>query len=52
MNRDTLYSAVILDISEGGTITLPDAGSRYLSVMLVNLDHYIPAYSTPVARMS
>lgn len=42
MNRDTLYSAVILDISQGGTITLPDAGDRYLSVMLVNQDHYIP----------
>lgn len=42
MNRDTLYSAVILDVSQGGSITIPDAGDRYVSVMLVNQDHYIP----------
>ena len=41
MNRDTLYSAAILDISEGATLTLPDVGDRYLSVMVVNEDHYI-----------
>lgn len=40
-NRDTLYSAVIADISQGATLTLPDAGDRYLSVMIVNQDHYI-----------
>lgn len=42
MNRDTLYSAIILDVSEGGSISIPDAGDRYISVMLVNQDHYIP----------
>ena len=41
MNRDTLYSAVIVDISRGATLTLPDAGERYMSVMVVNEDHYI-----------
>jgi hypothetical protein len=41
MNRDTLYSAAIVDISQGATLTLPDAGDRYLSVMVVNEDHYI-----------
>jgi hypothetical protein len=41
MNRDTLYSPALVDISEGATITLPDAGDRYLSVMVVNQDHYI-----------
>lgn len=41
MNRDTLYSAAIVDISEGATLTLPDAGGRYMSVMVVNEDHYI-----------
>ena len=40
-NRDTLYSSAIVDISEGATLTLPDAGDRYLSVMVVNNDHYI-----------
>lgn len=33
MNRDTLYSAAIVDISDGATVTIPDAGGRYLSVM-------------------
>src|SRR5690349_13824746 len=41
MNRDTLYSTAIVDISEGGTVTVPDAGDRYLSVMIVNQDHHI-----------
>jgi len=41
MNRDTLYSFAVADISEGATVTLPDSGDRYLSVMVVNQDHYI-----------
>ena len=41
MNRDTLYSGAIVDISAGATIVVPDAGRRYLSVMIVNQDHYI-----------
>lgn len=41
MNRDTLYSSAIVDISEGATLTLPDPGKRYMSVMVVNEDHYI-----------
>ena len=41
MNRDTLYSFVVADISSGATLTIPDAGDRYLSVMVVNQDHYI-----------
>lgn len=41
MNRDTIYSAAIVDISEGATLTVPDAGDRYMSVMVVNEDHYI-----------
>ena len=40
-NRDTLYSSAIVDIAEGATLSLPDAGGRYLSVMVVNNDHYI-----------
>jgi hypothetical protein len=43
MNRDTLYSFAIVDISRGATVTIPDAGDRYLSVMVVNQDHYINA---------
>ena len=41
MNRDTLYSTAIVDISKGSTVTVPDAGDRYLSVMIVNQDHHI-----------
>lgn len=41
MNRDTLYSTNVLDVSQGATVTIPDAGGRYISVMFVNEDHYI-----------
>jgi hypothetical protein len=41
MNRDTLYSAAIVDISTGATLTLPDGGDRYVSAMVVNQDHYV-----------
>jgi hypothetical protein len=41
MNFDTLYSTAVVDISEGATLTLPDAGDRYMSAMIVNQDHYI-----------
>ena len=41
MNRDTLYSFAVVDISAGATLTVPDAGDRYLSVMIVNEEHYI-----------
>ncbi len=40
MNRDTLYSAAVVDISEGATLTLPDVGDRYMTTMIVNQDHY------------
>ena len=41
MNRDTIYSAAMVDISKGATLTVPDAGDRYMSIMVVNEDHYI-----------
>jgi hypothetical protein len=41
MTRDTLYSAAIVNISADATITVPDAGHRYVSVMIVDQDHYI-----------
>lgn len=42
MNRDTLYSAAVVDVSQGATIVVPDAGDRYLSVMFVSAEHFIP----------
>jgi hypothetical protein len=41
MNRDTLYSFAIVDISKGAKVTLPDVGKRYMSMMVVNNDGYI-----------
>ncbi len=41
MNQDTVYSAAVIDASAGATITIPDMGDRYLSVMVVQNDHYI-----------
>lgn len=41
MNRDTLYSAAIVDISAGAILTLPEVGDRYMSAMIVKQDHYI-----------
>lgn len=40
LNRDTLYSVAIVDISEGASIDLPDMGDRYMSVQVVNQDGY------------
>lgn len=48
MNRDTIYSAALIDISEGATLKIPETGDRYVSVMVVNEDHYINAvFSQP-----
>jgi len=41
MNQDTIYSGAVIDVSEGATITLPEANGRYLAVMIVQNDHYI-----------
>ncbi|WP_216599166.1 MULTISPECIES: DUF1214 domain-containing protein [unclassified Ruegeria] len=41
MNRDTLYSMAVIDITEGATLTLPDGGNRYISAQIVNQDHYM-----------
>lgn len=41
-NRDTLYSGAVFDLDAGPvTITLPDAGKRFMSMQLINGDHYI-----------
>jgi len=34
MNRDTLYSAALVDISAGATLAIPDAGRRYVSALV------------------
>ncbi len=43
LNRDTVYSSAIFDLDAGPvTITLPDAGSRFMSMQVINEDHYVP----------
>lgn len=41
LNRDTLYSFAVVDLGQPVRLTLPEAGGRYLSAMVVNEDHYI-----------
>jgi hypothetical protein len=41
VNRDTLYSTAVFDLDAGPvTITLPDAGKRYRSMIAISEDHY------------
>ena len=49
LNRDTLYSFAVVDLKAGPvTVTLPDGGKRFMSLMVVNEDHYVQfvAYDT------
>ena len=42
-NRDTLYSHAVFDLDAGpATITLPDAGQRFMSMIVIDEDHYVP----------
>lgn len=41
LNRDTLYSSVIIDVSAGADLTMPQTGGRYQTAMVVDQDHYI-----------
>jgi hypothetical protein len=43
-NRDTLYSLAVFDLDAGPlTITLPDAGQRFMSLQVIDEDHYTPS---------
>jgi hypothetical protein len=42
VNRDTLYSSAVFDLDAGPVkITLPNAGKRFMSMQVINEDHYI-----------
>jgi hypothetical protein len=42
-NRDTLYSAAVFDLDAGAvTVTMPDAGNRFMSMMVIDEDQYAP----------
>lgn len=41
MNRDTLYSQGVFDLDAGPvTVTLPDVGTRYMALQVLNQDQY------------
>lgn len=46
LNRDTLYSATVLDLDAGpATITIPEVGKRFVSMQVINEDQYTPQVS-------
>ena len=45
-NRDTLYSAGVFDLDAGPvTVTMPDAGGRFMALQIITEDHYVPDVS-------
>lgn len=41
LNRDTLYAAAVFDLDAGPvTVTLPDAGKRFMSTQVIDEDQY------------
>jgi hypothetical protein len=47
MNVDTIYSSLVLDLSEPAEITLPEIDGRYQSMHVVNQDHYMFVEAKP-----
>jgi hypothetical protein len=41
MNRDTLYSVGVFDLTEPVTLVKPDSKGRYQSMMVLSQDHYV-----------
>lgn len=51
LNRDTLYSQALFDLDAGDvTITLPDAGGRYMALQVIDEDHYTHGVEHAPAR--
>src|SRR5210317_2429604 len=46
-NRDTIYSFGVFDLRSPVTITLPETGGRYQSLMVVSQDHSIWSFYGP-----
>lgn len=47
-NRDVLYSSSVFDLDAGPvTITLPNPGKRFMSLMSIDEDHYSKTYYAP-----
>ena len=47
MNRDTLYSSAVLDLSKPATVVMPETSGRYQSLQVLNQDHYSFAKTQP-----
>jgi para-nitrobenzyl esterase len=49
MNRDTLYSSAVFDLDAGPvTLVLPDPGKRFMSLLVIDQDHYnLPVVYAP-----
>lgn len=47
MNRDTLYSSAVLDLSKPATVIMPETGGRYQSLHVISQDHYSFAKTKP-----
>ena len=53
MNRDTLYSSAVFDLDAGPvTITLPEADGRFMSMAVINEDHYVPLVTYGAGRQT
>ena len=51
MNRDTLYSSAVFDLDAGPvTIALPEAERRFMSMAVINEDHYVPIVTYGAGR--
>jgi hypothetical protein len=50
MNRDTLYSAAVFDLTSPVTIIKPETGGRFLSMQLINQDHSMVAVEHDAGR--
>lgn len=43
LNRDTIYSSAVFDLDAGPvTVSLPDSQGRFMSMLVINQDHYNP----------
>src|SRR5262245_32792920 len=51
MNRDTLYSSAVFDLEAAPvTITLPDSGTRFMSLQIWDEDEYCPLVAYGAGR--
>jgi hypothetical protein len=43
LNQDTVYTMGVVDVSKGATVTIPEAGDRFISITFIDSDHYVHA---------